>query len=247
MNNIFRSLQVMFAVGFFAVAGVIASVVIVAKDVNEVKTEISYQHRFGTEWQAAYETDHGSLAEARTKDIILTLGAAGIVATIVWLYRLLTRKTHSKRRHHDADAENESPYARIARYRRNAILGVYFGLAGIALGVLLVLFRLGMFHDRANETALGIFIFVCGYIALVSGCGWWLKAKGWTEAIVFIAFMPLVILFIPFVRLIVFAAIGLLAAAMVMAPLILVVVVFALPDKSGMSRRRPIRIRNRRI
>ena len=60
----------------------------------------------------------------------------------------------------------------------------------------------------------------------------WLKAKGWPEAVVFIAFIPLTIFLIPFVRLLVVAAPQFMLAAMIMMPFILVVEVAVLPDNS---------------
>jgi hypothetical protein len=123
------------------------------------------------------------------------------------------------------------------RYRRKALIGVYFGVIGILVGVVLSLFRIGIFEDHANEVVLGIFIFAAGFCGVMAGCSAWLKAKGWNEAIAFIGVMPLAVLFVPFVRIIVLAS-GILPVAMVMMPIILVVVVLVLPDKSGVPRRR---------
>jgi hypothetical protein len=134
---------------------------------------------------------------------------------------------------------------RIIRCRRNALLGICFGLGGIALGVCLVIFYCGIFLQHANEVVLGIFVFLCGYCAVLAGCWWWLKAKEWNEAIVFIGLMPLAILCIPFVRLILLAAPAILPVGMVMMPLILIVVVWVLPDKSEASIPRPWWERNR--
>ncbi len=128
---------------------------------------------------------------------------------------------------------------RIVRYRRNAIIGVYFGVAAIIFGVLLEIVRMGVFQDHQYEMILGMFVFVLGYVGVITGCSYWLKAKGWPDAVVFIGLMPLAVFFIPFVRLLVFRVPSLLIMAMVMMPLILVVVVAVLPDKSGMSKRRP--------
>ncbi len=132
-----------------------------------------------------------------------------------------------------------SQLERVIRCRRNAVVGIAFGLAGSSFGVCLVLFPSLIFADHANEVVLGILVFLCGYAATLTGCGYWAKAKGWSEAIVLIGLMPLAVFFIPFVRLLVLAAPGLLSASMVMMPLVLVVVVMVLPDKSGVSRRRP--------
>ena len=137
----------------------------------------------------------------------------------------------SSRRH-------ESQIERIVRFRRNAMLGNVFGLLAILGGIKLVLFPTGLFKDYDNETALGVLIFLCGYSGVITGCWWWAKAKGWPEAIVFIGLSPLVILFIPYVRLIFFAAPQLLSMGMVMMPLILLVTMLVLPDKSGLPKRR---------
>ena len=64
------------------------------------------------------------------------------------------------------------------------------------------------------------------------------QSEALEQAVVSIAFMPLAVFLIPFVRILVLRELGLLVTAMVMAPLILVVVVAVLPDKSGHQRRR---------
>jgi len=130
-------------------------------------------------------------------------------------------------------------------YRRNALLGIYFGLPGIFLGALFVIFRWGIFSDHANEVVLGMFVFLAGYAGIIAGCGYWLKAKEWNEAVVIIGLLPLGILFIPFVRLLLFAEPLLLPVGMFMMSLILIVVVFALPDKSGVGRSMKHRHRSR--
>jgi hypothetical protein len=126
-------------------------------------------------------------------------------------------------------------------YRRKALPRIYFGLTGITIAVLLVVFRFGIFAERENELVLGIFVFVAGYCGLISGCLYWVKAKKWSEAVVVIGLLPVVILFIPYVRLIFLAVPNLLLSSMVMMPLILLVVVAVLPDKSGVSKNRRTR------
>jgi hypothetical protein len=112
---------------------------------------------------------------------------------------------------------------------------MYFGLLAIFAGGALVMFDWGIFLDHSNESTLGIFVLVVGYACVMSGCRWWAKAKDWNEAIVFIGVMPIVGLFIPIVR-------GLLLPlfpfVMVMMLVILIVVLWTLPDKSGVSVRR---------
>jgi hypothetical protein len=120
------------------------------------------------------------------------------------------------------------------------LLGIYFGLPGLFLGALFAIFRWGIFRDHANEVVLGMFVFLGGYAGIIVGCAYWLKAKEWNEALVMIGLLPLAIqcgvLFIPFVRLVLFADPLLLFVGMFMMALILIVVVFALPDKSGVGR-----------
>lgn len=117
------------------------------------------------------------------------------------------------------------------------MLGIYFGLIGVVAGVALVLVRWGLFADHQDESVLGIFVFLAGYCGLINGCWWWVKAKHWSEGVVFIGLMPLAFFVVPYVRLVILFSPMLLFAAMVMMSLILLVVVSVLPDKSGISRK----------
>ena len=183
----------------------------------------------------------GPLSTAHTRMVIAAVGVIAMIATATWLVKVLLEETGLKRRSSRSlkhRHRNASPIERATRYKRNALLGLYFGVPGILLSILLTLFHIGIFTDHANEMVLAIFVFLGSYCAVVSGCYWWVKAKAWPEAVVFIAFMPLTVFLVPFVRLIVLANPQLLIAAMVMMPFILTVVVAVLPDKSGTSRRR---------
>jgi len=141
-----------------------------------------------------------------------------------------------RHRHHGSKIE------RIVLCRRNAVVGIFFGLCGIAAGVFLVMFRIGIFQAHSNEVILGMFVFLIGYAGVITGCWWWLKAKHWIDAIVFIGLMPLGVLFIPYVRLVFVTVPTLLPVSMVFMPLVLLVVVFVLPDKSGWVGRKRWRI-----
>ena len=132
---------------------------------------------------------------------------------------------------------SDSPISRIVRYRRNALIGNAFGLFGILMGISLVLIPIGYTEDPETETVVGMFVFLFGYSGVITGCWWWAKAKGWPDGIVFIGLLPLAILFVPWVRLIFVAAPLLLPTSMVMMPLILLVIMFVLPDKSGVTKR----------
>jgi len=137
-----------------------------------------------------------------------------------------------------------STLERIVSYRRNALVGNFFGLIGIAAGLALVLFRLGIFRRHSNEVVLGILIFFAEYAGVITGCWWWLKAKNWIDAIVFIGLMPFGVFFIPYVRLIYLRIPMLLPIGMVFMPFVLLVVVFVLPDKSGWAERKRWNIRH---
>jgi hypothetical protein len=131
----------------------------------------------------------------------------------------------------------ESTTARMVRYRRNALLGNVFGLFFVMTGISIIYFPLGLCEDFEDETLLGFLIFVCGYVGVLWGCRWWLKARGWPEALIFIGLMPLVICLIPFVRQVFFVVPDLLPLSLLLMTLILLVVVATLPNRSKLSRR----------
>jgi len=232
----FRSIRFLIGLGCIAFVAGLLYVTLILGLCTEIFREISFKHQYGTEWKVHYEQTQGRAVSKAHADLgIAVFGIAGMTASGILLVRGLKNGGRGTPRKHKPD---ESRIERRVRYKRNALLGVYFGVPGILVSVLLVFFRMGIFVDHSNEVILAVFIFIGSYCAVVSGCYWWLKLKKWTEAVLIIAFMPLIIFFIPFVRLLVFKVIGLLVGAMVMMPLILVVVVAALPDKSGHSRRR---------
>jgi len=231
----FRSIRLLFGVGILGLLIAFFYIGLIFFLGSEVFTEIKYKHQYGAEWKVQYEQKYGSLAKAQSHMAIATLGIAGLTVAGVMLVRGLRDGGRGKTKWERA---RESRTERRVRYKRNALLGIYFGVPTILFSVLLAMVRMGIFEHHSDEVSLAIFVFMGGYCAVVYGCYWWLRAKQWSEGVLLIAFMPLTIFFIPFVRLLVFQVIGLLVAAMVMAPLILVVVVAALPDKSGHSRQR---------
>jgi hypothetical protein len=205
---------------------------------HQCSLELHYRAKFGSNWQEQFEIDIGSLSEGRTKAVVSAFGIIAITLLLIWLKHIL-RPNYSHRSREKQKWKpgvHVSPLERVVRYRRRALVGIYFGLGGIIAGALLVIFRFGIFNDHANEMVLGIMIFFCGYCAVIAGCGSWLKAKGWNDAIAFIGVMPLGVLCIPFVRLIFVAAPMLLPVGMIFMPLVLFVVVLVLPDKSGLKR-----------
>ena len=229
----FRMLQVLAGVALLIFGGLGICIWFIC---SQISTEKEFRQRYGAEWRAEYENVHGSLAEARTKCVMCGVGFVALSGITTWLWRSLRGNrsaTASPRRHRYS---HKSHLERIIIYRRNALLGIYFGLPGIFLGALFVIFRWGIFQDHANEVVLGMFVFLGGYAGIIGGCAYWLKAKEWNEALVIIGLLPLAILFVPFVRLLLFADLLLLPVGMFMMSLILIVVVFALPDKSGVGR-----------
>jgi hypothetical protein len=229
----FRALQMFAAFALIIAGGLFVCVWFIC---SEISTEKEFRQRYGPEWRTQYENLHGSLAEARTKSVMCGVGFVALSGITTWLWRSLrgSRAGAVPRRRHRHS--HKSHLERIMIYRRNALLGIYFGLPGIFLGALFVIFRWGIFSDHANEVVLGMFVFLAGYTGIIVGCAYWLKAKEWNEALAVIALLPLGILFIPFVRLLLFAEPLLLPVGMFMMSLILIVVTFALPDRSGVSR-----------
>lgn len=135
------------------------------------------------------------------------------------------------------DRPVESVTERLVRYRRNALLGNIFGLFLIFVGIATIYFPVGIFADFENETLFGFLIFVCGYVAVLWGCRWWVKVKGWPDALLFIGLIPPTILLIPFVREVFFIEPDLLPLSMLLMTLILLVVVFTLPNRSAHAQR----------
>ena len=225
--------------GFVVMIVLVAIGVFVGFIWTQVSSLLNYRQRYGVEWEAKYEEIVGPLSGVYTRIGLAAFGLVAILALTLWLFRLIRtnpgQATTDRKQRRKRDG---SPIERKVRYKRNALLGIYFGVAGIAAGVALTVIDWGLFRDHDDEMSLAIFVFMGGYAGVITGCGYWLKAKRWNEALVCIGFLPLIILFIPFVRLIFLASAAMLPIVMVMMPLILVAVVFALPDQSTNARRR---------
>lgn len=216
------------------VAGCISSVV------HEYSRETSFQHQYGNNWKIEYEQTFGPLSTAHMRMAIAAVGVVAMIVAAAWLIKVVLEQTRVKRRSSRSSRrrDRQSSVEQVTRYKRNALLGLYFGVPGILLSILITVFHLGIFADHANEMVLAIFVFLGSYGAVISGCYWWVKAKAWSDLVITIAFMPLTLLLVPFIRLIVLANPQLLLTAMLMMSFILIVVVAALPDKSKTSRRR---------
>jgi len=119
---------------------------------------------------------------------------------------------------------------RGARNIRNAAIGIPIGIITIVAGIVLSLFRCGIFAEHSNEFALGVIVFCVGYCAVIFGCWSWANAKHLNDAIVIIGLAPLFLLLIPYVRLIFFFAPQLIVVGMIMMPTILIAIIAVLPS-----------------
>jgi hypothetical protein len=116
-------------------------------------------------------------------------------------------------------------------------LGNVFGLFFVIAGISIIYFPIGAFEDFENETLFGFLIFVCGYVGVLWGCRWWLKARGWPEALIFIGLMPLTVCLIPYAREVFLIMPDLLPLSLLMMTLILLVIIAVLPNRNSMGRR----------
>jgi hypothetical protein len=240
MHQILRGIRIYKSV-VGAITLIIGAPMILLFLVGEVVRELSVQRRFrrefGETWKAEYEKQLGSLAAAQQRVVFVSLALLAIIVISIWLYRIIrNRGRGSASARQPIRKKRESRVEKHVRLKRNALLGNYFGWAGIFAGMALTIFRWGIFETHSSEVGLGVIVFVLGYALVIFGCGCWARAKGWEEAIVMIGLLPLAILLVPYVRLIFVAAPMLLPIGMILMPMILVAVMFTLPDRSGFSR-----------
>lgn len=197
---------------------------------GEISQIRSYQKRFGDDWRTQYETNIGPVTTAYKRIALSSVGMLSVGGLLWWVYRDFRKKPQMCRHHKSVSDRN--PVERKVRYRRRAILGNYFGLAGILAGLGLVLIDLGMFEDLGNQVSLGVFVFLGGYLGVTYGCWWWLKAKGLNPSLISIGLLPVIVLCIPYVQAVFGLVPGLLELLMVAMPILLLVVVMALPDRT---------------
>jgi hypothetical protein len=117
-------------------------------------------------------------------------------------------------------------------YRKNSFVAVPLGIIGVALGVAVILVKTHMFPDRDTQTMVGMVIYAFGYAGVFAGCWYWLRAKNWSDVIMLVGMLPFSLLFIPTVHAQVLGSIGILVTGLIMLPVILIAVVFVLPDNS---------------
>jgi hypothetical protein len=214
----------------------------IAAIIGELSREARVRNEVGPGWEAEYEAHHGPLSRAHTMVAMASVGTVAIPALTLWLYRSIRPKQNSGRSRERSETGIRhwfrSQFGGFRYYRRNGTVAIALGVLGILASVFLAVFRAGIFEHHSDEVVLSIAVFIPSYICVLAGCSWWLKAKEWNDAVIFIGMMPLAIVFIPFVRLLFLAEPMLRVVAMVMMPLILVVIVLVLPDKGRSSRRR---------
>jgi hypothetical protein len=233
-RRLFRKIRRWLGPALLVLAGLAACAVV---PYLELAREFAYRDLYGGGWKGEYENHFGSLTDARLRAVVIDLGIVAVLSILAVLVMHLRKKPYESRsRGKSRRPMQGSTIERIVRCHRNALLGIYFGLGAMMAGTLLVVFQWGIFADHAKEAILGIVVFLGGYSGVVEGCWWWLKAKARTEAGVLITFMPLVAFFVPYVRLIFLAMPAIVMLSTAMLPLVLVMVVFALPDKSGVNR-----------
>ena len=190
----------------------------------------------------------GGIHLARSREcpeLLLLIGLLGPPAQLVlWivLFALPSKSSSTYPGLDSPEIRERMPHRASERLmvspRVKALIWILPGLLGIGGAIFLVLFGAGFFQQADNQIIAAMLVFFAGYVALLRGCWWLVKAKGWDDAVVFIGVMPLALFFIPFKRLVLSLVAPLLPAAMVMAPLILLVVVLVLPDKTQGPRRK---------
>lgn len=230
-----RSLWGLMAIGGIVFIGILALVGNIYRGISNIGR---YRHQFGAAWVLEYEKDFERLNTTYTRMTVCAAGVILIALLSVWLFLVISGKkgSRSARRRRTVSHRLGSNLERNIIYRRKALVRIYFGLGGIVSAVALAILPLSIFSDFSNQRSLGIGIFVCGYAGVISGCSYWLKAKCWTDGVLFIGLMPLAILLIPYVRLVFVGAPLLLPVSMVMMAIILIVVVAVLPDRSGVRK-----------
>ena len=219
--------------------------------VSGISNEVSYRHQYGADWQQHFEQRFGSAEKFRTGTIAAGIGTIAMPSLAFWVYTAVRKKPYGSNRKKNRRERQMSNTERVMHARSRALLWNYLGLLGIVVGMLLAIFRWHIFATHEDEFVLGMFVFTAGYICVMAGCWWWLRAKDWSEALVIIGTWPLVIMFVPFVRIIVLRVLlatspVLLLLVMLLTPAILFTVVATLPDKSGVNRkqRRPMNWKN---
>ena len=146
---------------------------------------------------------------------------------------LFRRKRSRRERSHrlvgGGSNRSESRSARRVRDRRNMILSLYFGFPIMFLGVTICVFNFGF--DRSIQVAIGMLMILASYGVVLLGCSYWLRAKGWDQAVLLIGLLPILCPFLPGFRLAIRNPV-ILFGGMVFMSMLLAVVIFSLPNRS---------------
>src|SRR4051794_27329811 len=148
--NVIQLIRSLFLVVFVPMIALVGLLMCVGTIFNELRIERTLRASHGSAWQLQYEEIHGSLSDARTRVAVSCIGVVTITALTIWVIKLLggSARGRTKKRSQEQYA---SSLERIMAYRRKALPRIYFGLAGIIVAVLLVVFRFGIFAERENE------------------------------------------------------------------------------------------------
>ena len=215
---------------------------------GEIKKESACQKQWGEGWEAHYEQQFRlTVQEARFKVGFTVVALVVIGVLLVKMVKHLADADPRRRaRQNPGRRVRPNPHAResreqrVRRLRRNAMLWCGLGVGGIIAGASMVVFYPPT-HAESDSWVMSLTLFLVGYSGIISGCGYWLKAKGGNENLTVIGLAPLLVLLVPFVRIFALRAIVQYPmsalAVMLFFSVLLLAVVATLPDRSGVSQR----------
>jgi len=206
---------------------------------RKIATLLRFQRDYGENWRTEFQRTFGPVSQSYIRIGVLAVGLVACIGLAFWILKLLktdpasllgSTKRHFLRHQRYASTPQDG-----AAFRRKGLVKICFGLPATLAPAFLEFLKPWLFKDGSNEMLLDLFLIIAGYTLVISGCSWSLRAKGWDNAILLIGFVPLVVSFIPFVDLI----FEYVLFMWVLTPLVLVTVVFILPDRSGAAAPRP--------
>src|SRR5882672_691628 len=136
--GVFSALRFILGLGLIALAGLTVFVGIIYSEVSKLA---SFRQRYGADWEGEYEKYVGTVAAAHTRITLSVFGIVVILGLMIWIYKLVRTNPGQAKpgaKHHRKRAVSTAE--RTARYKRKALVLVYFGLAGIVTAVVLVVF-----------------------------------------------------------------------------------------------------------
>src|SRR6185295_12108645 len=98
--------------------------------VHELYREADFRHRYGDNWKAVYEERYGPLEKEHNHIALCAISFVALAATGTWLVKALVRDMGGRPRHKRSKHRHlhTSPIERVTRYKRNGLLGIYFGV-----------------------------------------------------------------------------------------------------------------------